>query len=364
MTTTGVVSQELVKGLRNIKSKIQTVRESAVPLDVQEAILNSNILNDSFSFNFTLNGDIELSEDKIDCHDSTEKKKAKKKKKKKPQMIKEFPCKSDGNDHESYHDSYTNTYAQHDIGENPHDSSTIEAFTDSSSSNEQSNLNPKALPGEIITNRPAESKTANFDPSDIHTNVVKKDLASIELTDNKKSMKKEGKFANNYLNENTKISRTKKSKKAKKSKKDVKEDDDDALLNEAIAQANAARALLASTQKSSLKSQQSNSKRPLYMKDSLHNKAPIDSSNAAVDSFRFLSPKDPEITQEQRDKLKFGNAKNLVAIGPPRVRDNHWLDTHSRDPNLKNDETADFVSPFSFGFDAFAHSENRGIREI
>jgi hypothetical protein len=42
------------------------------------------------------------------------------------------------------------------------------------------------------------------------------------------------------------------------------------------------------------------------------------------DKIRFLSPKDPELQPTEQLKAKYGNGKNLVAIGPKKVRDPNW----------------------------------------
>lgn len=39
---------------------------------------------------------------------------------------------------------------------------------------------------------------------------------------------------------------------------------------------------------------------------------------------RFLSSKDPELDEASKLKAKYGNGKNLVAIGPRKVRDPNW----------------------------------------
>jgi hypothetical protein len=49
----------------------------------------------------------------------------------------------------------------------------------------------------------------------------------------------------------------------------------------------------------------------------------------------FKSHKDPELDESEKLKAKFGNGKNLTAIGPAKVRDPNWNS---------------YTSPFSFGF--------------
>jgi hypothetical protein len=41
-------------------------------------------------------------------------------------------------------------------------------------------------------------------------------------------------------------------------------------------------------------------------------------NSSSSSSFAFKSHKDPELSEEQRAKNRFGNGKNLVAIGPPK----------------------------------------------
>lgn len=57
----------------------------------------------------------------------------------------------------------------------------------------------------------------------------------------------------------------------------------------------------------------------------------------------FISTKDP--------KLKFGNGKNIVAIGPPKRRDPMWLKESVATVELaRAPEPISHTSPFSFGF--------------
>jgi hypothetical protein len=73
---------------------------------------------------------------------------------------------------------------------------------------------------------------------------------------------------------------------------------------------------------------------------------------------RFMSPNDPELDSKSRLFAKFGQGKNLVAIGPKKVRDPSWLadyDNHiaaSAAEEVLN-ESSDVQyhhSPFSFSF--------------
>lgn len=77
-----------------------------------------------------------------------------------------------------------------------------------------------------------------------------------------------------------------------------------------------------------------------------------------TNKYRFNSFKDPEVDEETRIKLKFGNGKNLVAIGPRKVRDSRWVLGAGLDiipvPALDSSNLLqDFhSSPFSFGFES------------
>jgi len=57
----------------------------------------------------------------------------------------------------------------------------------------------------------------------------------------------------------------------------------------------------------------------------------------------FFRHKDPELDAKQQLKAKFGDGKNLVAIGPPKVRGSSWLSKDQQSPVFHD-------SPFSFGF--------------
>jgi len=64
----------------------------------------------------------------------------------------------------------------------------------------------------------------------------------------------------------------------------------------------------------------------------------------------FVSAKDPRLDEQTQRKIKFGDGKNLVAIGPPKRRDPSWL-THSAKQQLETSEAAVLhSSPFAFGF--------------
>jgi hypothetical protein len=84
--------------------------------------------------------------------------------------------------------------------------------------------------------------------------------------------------------------------------------------------------------------------------------------NETSSTFSFKSHKDPELSEEQRALFRFGNGKNLVAIGPPKqkARDSIWrlppppgLKIPSEINNSNNQtksEPQSHCSPFSFGF--------------
>lgn len=84
--------------------------------------------------------------------------------------------------------------------------------------------------------------------------------------------------------------------------------------------------------------------------------------NEISSTFSFKSHKDPELSEEQRALFRFGNGKNLVAIGPPKqkARDSIWrlppppgLKIPSEINNSNNQtksEPQSHCSPFSFGF--------------
>ena len=84
--------------------------------------------------------------------------------------------------------------------------------------------------------------------------------------------------------------------------------------------------------------------------------------DASTSSFSFKSHRDPELSEEQRSLFRFGNGKNLVAIGPPKHKgDPLWkLPTPpglqiSSDTGLgvhpgSTPQPLSHCSPFSFGF--------------
>ncbi|RYH24924.1 hypothetical protein EON65_16195, partial [archaeon] len=59
---------------------------------------------------------------------------------------------------------------------------------------------------------------------------------------------------------------------------------------------------------------------------------------------RILSPHDPELDPKLRVQAKYGKGKNLVAIGPPKIRDPRWLDVPPGFEHLAPSEVAGCVS--------------------
>ena len=123
------------------------------------------------------------------------------------------------------------------------------------------------------------------------------------------------------------ISSTKKKRNRKKTKEKVgavplSNEDDDALLNEAIAQIRRAQADIS---------------------------AAAEIVRIEDPSLRFRSHRDPELSDSEAKMRRFGRGKNLSAIGPPRKRreGGAWLtppDTRSETSTLLHS------SPFTFGF--------------
>lgn len=150
----------------------------------------------------------------------------------------------------------------------------------------------------------------------------------------------------------------KRSKKKKNGEKCVvpnqKELDDDRILMEAIAKAEADRALLSKTA-----SKPKSSGQVLAKKTESSSSASSSSSGP-----RFVSHKDPTLDPSLKNKAKFGQGKNLVAVGPAKVRDSNWLQPEPAGVDgapLKSDALAAVPSnnaeikfhssPFTFGFD-------------
>lgn len=77
----------------------------------------------------------------------------------------------------------------------------------------------------------------------------------------------------------------------------------------------------------------------------------------------FVSPNDPELNETMKSKLKFGQGKNLVAIGPTKTRDPKWLQSSSTGSLSTSNSDHESIgpqstsgkvlhsSPFSFGFE-------------
>lgn len=66
----------------------------------------------------------------------------------------------------------------------------------------------------------------------------------------------------------------------------------------------------------------------------------IRKTDASTSSFSFKSHRDPELSEEQRSLFRFGNGKNLVAIGPPK---------HKGDPLWKLPPPPGFGTPSDVG---------------
>jgi hypothetical protein len=95
------------------------------------------------------------------------------------------------------------------------------------------------------------------------------------------------------------------------------------------------------------------------------NTAPNKKNEVASCSFSFKSHKDPELSEEQRSLFRYGNGKNLVAIGPPKARDPIWKlplppglpippelitgSKHTKSGDMLAPQLS-HCSPFSFGF--------------
>ena len=69
----------------------------------------------------------------------------------------------------------------------------------------------------------------------------------------------------------------------------------------------------------------------------------------------FLSANDPELSEEAKRQAKYGNGKNLVAIGPAKKKDTSWLGSNKQfDSNLTSSSSSrsesHHCSPFTFSF--------------
>lgn len=137
-----------------------------------------------------------------------------------------------------------------------------------------------------------------------------------------------------------------KSKKKKKNKKKLAKiivldkDDDMDFLEKQIA-------LLATTTPSAVTKSTSNMKLGPGIKNGnrSQNNKDINNSNS---SFSFKSHKDPELSEEQRSLFRYGNGKNLVAIGPPKHKgDPIWK--LSPPPGLKIPDSINLIDYQSSG---------------
>lgn len=122
-------------------------------------------------------------------------------------------------------------------------------------------------------------------------------------------------------NEATDIKAKKRKKKKSKSGnvKEVEEDEDIDFLVREINILNASQLVKAVPPSSSL-----TSKSDLKGPSNNRNSAPTKKNEPSSSSFSFKSHKDPELSEEQRSLFRYGNGKNLVAIGPPKARDPIW----------------------------------------
>ena len=157
-----------------------------------------------------------------------------------------------------------------------------------------------------------------------------------------------------------------KSKKRKKKKskngnvKEVEDDEDIDFLVREINILNASQLAKTVTPSSSLTSKSD-------VKAASNNRNCVSSkkNEAPSSSFSFKSHKDPELSEEQRSLFRYGNGKNLVAIGPPKARDPIWKlppppgltipadlsvdSNHARSGDIVAPQVS-HCSPFSFGF--------------
>eukprot|EP01035_Chromulina_nebulosa_P030048 gene30048-39907_t len=73
----------------------------------------------------------------------------------------------------------------------------------------------------------------------------------------------------------------------------------------------------------------------------------------------FLSANDPELSEEAKRQAKYGNGKNLVAIGPAKKKDVTWLESKQSDSNFNNcNTTSHHCSPFTFSFNGILFRGN------
>lgn len=157
------------------------------------------------------------------------------------------------------------------------------------------------------------------------------------------------------LNEATKKKKKKKKTKAKAGKAAIsdEEDDIDSLVRE-INLLTASGTIVPTSSITNI---------PISGKiQSMNNINTPNKKNETSSTFSFKSHKDPELSEEQRALFRFGNGKNLVAIGPPKqkARDSIWRlppppglkipsEINNSNDQIKS-EPQSHCSPFSFGF--------------
>ena len=190
------------------------------------------------------------------------------------------------------------------------------------------------IPLSVLVNSP-KSMIAKTQTGDL--------IQSEELNNNSKKPESN----NSNSNSNNPVSDKKKKKKKKKgaknkSKPEVSDDDFEHVINE-------------------FKS--ANISSSLNVVDSYNftaNSTKAFVNNNAVDKQRdksiphFLSANDPELSEEAKRQAKYGNGKNLVAIGPAKKKDVSWLESKQSDSNFSNSSnsstTSHHCSPFTFSF--------------
>lgn len=133
---------------------------------------------------------------------------------------------------------------------------------------------------------------------------------------------------NNQSNSDGKKKKKKKNNKKKKSgtagggdaksDKSKKIDDDDDFLNAAIAKADADRVVLEKAKKAADKEKEK-ARKAVGGKP----KGPV-----------FVTADDPGLDSSAKAKAKFGQGKNLVAVGPAKVRDSNWLQASNNDSSI------------------------------
>lgn len=157
---------------------------------------------------------------------------------------------------------------------------------------------PPGLSGTISTKAPTQPIAAASNKDDAASDDEEDDDNNKATGDPKKKKKKK--------NKKKKASET--DGKVGQSKKVL--DDDDDFLNAAIAKAEADRIVLEKANKAAEKERAKSRK----LDKTKPPKGPV-----------FLSAKDPGLDESNKAKAKFGNGKNLVKVGPAKVRDANWL---------------------------------------